>query len=187
MLKKINDFLAGWPMTLVGGLFLLASFILPRVGWPDGEKLAWVCVVICGIPLLYLSVWRVIHNRGIAKISSALLISIAMIAAILIGDLFAAGEVAFIMQIGALLEDMTTERAKKGLKNLIALAPETGRVIENGKESTVPVEQIRVGDTVRVLPGETIPVDGVILNGETSVDQSAMTGESLPVDRKSVV
>ena len=183
MFKRINDFLAGWPMTIVGGLFLLASFILPRVGYPAGEKLAWVCVIICGIPLLYLAVWRVIHNRGIAKISSALLISIAMIAAIGIGDLFAAGEVAFIMQIGALLEDMTTERAKKGLKNLIALAPETGRVIENGKESTVPVEQIRVGDTVRVLPGETIPVDGVIRTGETSVDQSVMTGESLPVDK----
>ena len=183
MFKRINVFLAGWPMTIVGGLFLLASFILPRAGYPAGEKLAWVCVVICGIPLLYLSIWRVIHNRGIAKISSALLICIAMIAAILIGDLFAAGEVAFIMQIGALLEDMTTERAKKGLKNLIALAPETGRVIENGKESTVPVEQIRVGNTVRVLPGETIPVDGVILTGETSVDQSVMTGESLPVDK----
>ena len=183
MFKKINDFLAGWPMTIVGGLFLLASFILPRAGYPAGEKLAWVCVVICGIPLLYLSIWRVIHNRGIAKISSALLICIAMIAAILIGDLFAAGEVAFIMEIGALLEDMTTERAKKGLRNLIALAPETGRGIENGKESTVPVEQIRVGNTVRVLPGETIPVDGVILTGETSVDQSVMTGESLPVDK----
>ena len=183
MLKKLVDFLSGWPMTLVGGAFLLASFILQRVGYPAGEKLAWVCVVICGIPLVYLSVRRIIHNKGIAKISSALLISIAMIAAILIGDLFAAGEVAFIMQIGALLEDMTTERAKKGLKSLIALAPRTGRVIQDGRERTVPVEQIRVADTVRVLPGETIPVDGVILTGETSVDQSAMTGESLPVDK----
>lgn len=183
MFRKINDFLAGWPMTIVGGLFLLASFILPRVGYPEGEKLAWVCVIICGFPLLYLSIWRIIHNRGIAKISSALLISLAMIAAILIGDLFAAGEVAFIMEIGALLEDMTTERAKKGLKNLIALAPETGRVIANGRESVVPVDQIRVGDTVRVLPGETLPVDGVIRIGETSVDQSVMTGESLPVDK----
>ncbi|MBQ3303794.1 MAG: cation-translocating P-type ATPase, partial [Clostridia bacterium] len=183
MLKKLVDFLSGWPMTLVGGAFLLASFILPRVGYPAGEKLAWVCVVICGIPLVYLSVRRIIHNKAIAKISSALLISIAMIAAILIGDLFAAGEVAFIMQIGALLEDMTTERAKKGLKNLIALAPRTGRVIQDGRERTVAVEQIRVADTVRVLPGETIPVDGVIRTGETSVDQSVMTGESLPVDK----
>ena len=182
MVKKLVDFLSGWPMTLVGGAFLLASFILPRVGSPAGEKLAWVCVLICGIPLLYLSVWRIIHNRGIAKISPALLISIAMIAAILTGDLFAAGEVAFIMQIGALLESMTTERAKNGLKNLIAIAPQTGRVMKDGHARNVPVEQIRVDDTVRVLPGETIPVDGVILSGETSVDQSVMTGESLPVD-----
>ncbi|MBQ8930088.1 MAG: cation-transporting P-type ATPase, partial [Oscillospiraceae bacterium] len=121
MVKKINDFLAGLPMTIVGGVFLLLSFVLPRVGAAWGEYLAWVCVVICGIPLLYLSVWRIIHNKGISKISSALLITIAMIAALLIGDLFAAGEVAFIMELGALLEDATTNRAKKGLTNLIAL------------------------------------------------------------------
>ncbi|MBQ5343789.1 MAG: cation-translocating P-type ATPase, partial [Acidaminococcaceae bacterium] len=183
MIKKINDFLAGWPMTLVGGVFLLASFILPRTGRPWGENLAWVCVVICGIPLLYLAVWRIIYNRGISKISSALLISMAMIAALCIGDLFAAGEVAFIMEIGALLEEMTTDRAKKGLKNLISLAPDTGRIIRDGKETIVPGSEIKKGDIVRILPGETIPVDGSILAGETSVDQSVMTGESLPVDK----
>lgn len=183
MIKKINDFLAGWIMTLVGGVFLLASFILPRIGVLWGEYLAWVCVVICGLPLLYLAVWRIIHNKGISKISSALLISMAMIAALAIGDLFAAGEVAFIMEIGALLEDMTTNRAKKGLKNLIDLAPETGRVMRDGKEEIVAVQEIRKNDIVRILPGETIPVDGTILIGETSVDQSVMTGESLPVDK----
>ena len=183
MFKKINDFLAGWPMTIVGGVFLLASFILPRVGVAWGEQLAWVCVVICGIPLLYLAIWRIIHNKGVAKISSALLISMAMIAAILIGDLFAAGEVAFIMEIGALLEDMTTARARRGLKKLIALSPETGRVIRDGKEIVVPASEIRMGDVLRILPGETIPADGVITVGETSVDQSVMTGESLPVDK----
>ena len=183
MVKRINDFLAGWTMTIVGGVFLLASFILPRIGQPWGEYFAWVCVVVCGIPLLYLAVWRIIHNRGIAKISSALLISMAMVAALCIGDLFAAGEVAFIMEIGALLEDMTTDRAKKGLKNLIALAPETGRVLRNGQEFTVPVSEIKEGDVLRILPGETVPVDGTVLRGETSVDQSVMTGESLPVDK----
>ena len=183
MIKRINDFLAGWAMTIVGGVFLIASFILPRTGYPQGEKLAWVCVVICGIPLLYLAIWRIIHNKGISKISSALLISMAMIAAILIGDLFAAGEVAFIMEIGALLEDMTTERAKKGLKKLISLAPEKARLIKNGAESSVAIEKVAIGDVIRVLPGETIPVDGKIVSGETSVDQSVMTGESLPVDK----
>ena len=75
MVKKTNDFLAGWPMTAVGGVFLLASFVLPRVGVAWGEQLAWVCVVICGIPLLYLAIRRIVQNKGISKISSALLIS----------------------------------------------------------------------------------------------------------------
>ena len=183
MVKRINDFLAGWTMTIVGGIFLLASFILPRAGQPWGEYLAWVCVVVCGLPLLYLAVWRIIHNRGIARISSALLISMGMIAALCVGDLFAAGEVAFIMEFGALLEDMTTDRARKGLKTLIALAPETGRVLRDGQEYTVPASEIAEGDVLRILPGETVPVDGTVLRGETSVDQSVMTGESLPVDK----
>ena len=100
-----------------------------------------------------------------------------------IGDLFAAGEVAFIMAIGAILEEATTNRAKKGLKELISLTPTQGRRLQNGKEEIVPAEDLRQGDILRILPGETIPVDGKIISGETSVDQSIMTGESLPVDK----
>ena len=107
----------------------------------------------------------------------------AMFAAIAIGDIFAAGEVAFIMALGALLEEATTERAKKGLKKLISLAPVKGRKIQANKEIMVPVESIQSGDYLRILPGETIPVDGRIINGETTVDQSIMTGESIPVDK----
>ena len=184
MLKKINDILAGMPMTLIGGVFLIFSFALPRIGVRLSVDPAWITVIISGIPLLYLAVWRIIYNPGISKISSALLIIIAMFAAIAIGDLFAAGEVVFIMAIGALLEDMTTNRAKKGLKNLISLAPVQGRKIEDGKERMIPVEKISRGNILRVLPGETIPVDGIIVEGETSLDQSIMTGESLPVDKK---
>lgn len=183
MLKKINDFLAGMPMTLIGAFFLIISFVLPRVGVNPPVDPAWITVVISGIPLLYLAVWRIIHNPGISKISSALLITIAMFAAIAIGDLFAAGEVVFIMAIGALLEDMTTNRAKKGLKNLLSLAPVQGRKLENGKERMISAEKICRDDILRVLPGEIFPVDGVVIEGETSVDQSVMTGESLPVDK----
>ena len=183
MLKKINDFLAGMPMTLVGGAFLILSFVLPKLGVRLLVDPAWVTVVISGIPLLYLALWRVVYNPGISKISSALLIVIAMFGAIGIGDLFAAGEVVFIMAFGALLEEMTTNRAKKGLKNLISLAPVQGRKLENGKELMIPAEKISRDDILRVLPGETIPVDGIIIEGETSVDQSIMTGESLPVDK----
>lgn len=183
MAKRINDFLAGLPMTIVGGIFLLMSFIFPRVGLALPVDPAWVTVVICGLPLLYLAIRRVLRNKGISKISSALLISVAMIAAIAIGDLFAAGEVAFIMEIGAILEDMTTDRAKKGLKKLIGLAPTQGRRITGSEEEMIAADQIKCDDILRVLPGEAIPVDAVIVSGETSVDQSIMTGESLPVDK----
>lgn len=183
MLKKINDFLSGVPATLVGGVFLMLSLILSVIGVTLPVDPAWVTVIISGIPLLYLAVWRIIHNPGISKISSALLITIAMIAAIAVYDLFAAGEVAFIMAIGAILEDMTTNRARKGLKKLIGLAPAQGRRITDGREELISAEEICKDDILRILPGETIPVDGIIVDGETSVDQSIMTGESLPVDK----
>ncbi len=95
----------------------------------------------------------------------------------------AAVEVAFIMAIGALLEEATTKRARKGLKNLISLTPAKGRRLKDGKEEMIPAEEIKQGDILRILPGETIPADGKIISGETSVDQSIMTGESLPVDK----
>lgn len=183
MLKKINDLLAGLPMTIIGGVFLLLSLAF---SWLEIELVidpAWITVFISGIPLLYLAIWRIIYNPGISKISSALLITIAMFAAIAIGDLFAAGEVAFIMAIGAILEEMTTNRAKKGLKQLVSLAPTQGRRLKDDKEEMIPAEKIQKGDILRILPGETIPVDGRIIKGETSVDQSIMTGESLPVDK----
>lgn len=192
MLKKLNDFLAGLPMTIVAGVFLLVDLVPHLIEEFGGTPVslaflpfdpAWVTISVSGIPLLYLAIWRLIYNPGISKISSAFLICIAMFAAIGIGDLFAAGEVAFIMAIGAILEDMTTERAKKGLKKLISLAPTQGRRVADGAEEMISADEIRLGDILRVLPGETIPVDGVIVSGETSVDQSIMTGESLPVDK----
>lgn len=183
MIKKINDLLAGIPMTAVGGVFLILSFVTRGGALELPVDPAWVTILISGIPLLYLALWRIIHNPGISKISSALLITIAMLAAIAVGDLFAAGEVAFIMAVGAILEEMTTNRAKKGLRNLINLAPVRGRRVNGGEEEMVPADRIRRGDLLRVLPGEMIPVDGIIAKGETSVDQSVMTGESLPVDK----
>ena len=87
------------------------------------------------------------------------------------------------MAIGALLEEATTNQAKKGLKKLISLAPAMGRRLRDGREELVSAEEIKKGDLLRILPGESIPVDGIIAGGETSVDQSIMTGESLPVDK----
>lgn len=184
MLKKISDFLGGTLMTAVGGVFLVISLVLMLTDTYFPVDPAWVSVIICGIPLAYLAFWRVIFLKGISKINSALLITIAMVAALAIGDIFAAGEVAFIMAVGAILEEKTTERAKKGLKKLISLAPTQGRRIRNGKEEMIPADEIRKGDILRILPGETVPVDGEIVQGTTSVDQAVITGESLPVDKE---
>lgn len=182
MLKKLAHTLMGIPLTIVGGLFLAASLVLMLTGKQVFLNPAWITVFICGLPLLYLAVTRLVFQKWV---SSALLISIAMIASISIGELFAAGEVAFIMAIGAILEDKTVERAKKGLKKLIHLAPQQGRrLLLHGEEETVGAEEIKIDDLLRVFPGETIPVDGEISSGSTSVDQSIITGESLPVDKQ---
>lgn len=110
-----------------------------------------------------------------------------MAASVCIGEVFAAGEIAFIMALGEYLEDRTVARARKGLESLIELAPRTGRriMVTDGKEETaeIPAESIEKGWILRVFPGEAIPVDGVVVRGSTSVDQSVMTGESLPVDK----
>lgn len=182
-MKKIIHVLESIPATIIGGIFLIASFVFPKVGMEILGNLAWVTILISGSPLVYAAVKKLIRNKGISKISSALLISVAMIAAVLIDDLFAAAEVAFIMAIGEILEELTTGRAKKGLKKLINLAPTQGRIIRDGKEIIIPAEEIKQGDVIRILPGEAIPVDGIIISGETSVDQSVMTGESIPVDK----
>jgi len=183
MIDKFCELLEGVKPTIISGVFLAASLILSLCGIDSPVDPAWVSLVISGIPLVRNAVWKILNLNGISKISSALLISIAMLAAIIIGDLFAAAEVAFIMAIGEILEDKTTERARKGLKNLISLAPTQGRRICGNTEEMIPAEEIRCGDILRILPGETIPVDGEITSGETSIDQSIMTGESLPVDK----
>ena len=182
VIDEITDFLFGLKMTIISGIFLLIAviFMIFGINTPVYLNPAWGAVIISGIPMLLLAMTRLIREKWI---SSALLIAIAMVASLLIGEIFAAGEVAWIMALGALLEDWTVERAKKGLKNLIDLTPQTGRVIVDGVEKVVPVDEIKLGDTLRILPGESVPVDGEIISGTSSIDQSIMTGESLPIDK----
>lgn len=141
---------------------------------------AWIAIALCGVPIVLEAVIGLVTAFDI---KADVLVSLALIASVVIGEDFAAGEVAFIMQLGGLLEDLTVARARAGIEKLVRLTPRTARVIADGAESVVPAEQVRVGDLLRVLPGETVPVDGVIRAGATSIDQAVMTGESLPVDK----
>ena len=141
---------------------------------------AWISIVLCGIPII---LEAIIGLATAFDIKADVLVSLALIASVVIGENFAAGEVAFIMQLGALLEDLTVAKARAGIEKLVHLTPRTARVVANGLETVIPAEQVKVGDLLRVLPGETIPVDGVIRTGTTSINEAVMTGESLPVDK----
>ena len=141
---------------------------------------AWVAILLCGVPIVLEAVIGLVTAFDI---KADVLVSLALIASVCIGEDFAAGEVAFIMQLGALLEDLTVARARAGMERLLKLRPQTARVLRQGREEIVPAEDVQVGDILRVLAGETVPVDGVILSGQTAINQAVMTGESMPVDK----
>ena len=143
--------------------------------------IAWVAIILCGLPIILEAVIGLVTSFDI---KADVLVSLALIASVCIGEDFAAGEVAFIMQLGALLEDLTVAKAREGIEKLVKLTPQTARVIyTDGSEAVVAAGEVKAGDLIRVLPGETVPVDGIIVSGQTSIDQSVMTGESLPVDK----
>ena len=147
---------------------------------PFPFDMAWIAIILCGLPIVLEAIIGLITSFDI---KADVLVSMALIASICIGEEFAAGEVAFIMQLGGLLEELTVAKARAGIEKLVHLTPSTARVLRGDKEETIPAEQVQIGDRIRVLPGESVPVDGVIVSGQTSINQAVMTGESLPVDK----
>ena len=170
-------------VTLVCAGLSAAALVLSLTGALRGVlpvDPAWLAIVLCGTPILVGAFRGVVFEHDI---KADLLVSLALIASAGMKEYFAAGEVALIMQIGSLLEDYTSGKATESIEKLIRISPRTARMVVDGAERTVPVEEVRRGDVLRVVPGETVPVDGTVLAGETSIDQSAMTGESLPADK----
>ena len=164
-------------LLVLSGIGVLCSLLKIQ---PFPFDMAWVAIVLCGLPIILEAVIGLVTAFDI---KADVLVSLALIASICIGEDFAAGEVAFIMQLGALLEELTVARARAGIEKLVHLTPQTARVLRDGRETVIPAEQVRIGDQIRVLPGEGVPVDGVIVSGQTSINQAVMTGESLPVDK----
>ena len=162
---------------VLSGLALLVSIFHL---FPLPFDAAWIAIILCGIPIILEAVIGLITAFDI---KADVLVSLALLASVFIGEDFAAGEVAFIMQLGGLLEELTVARARAGIEKLVHLTPRTARVVTGETEQILPAEAVKIGDMLRVLPGETIPVDGVILSGQTSINQAVMTGESLPVDK----
>ena len=164
-------------LLVISGLALVMS-IFDFTPFPFDA--AWIAIILCGVPIILEAIIGLVTAFDI---KADVLVSIALIASVVIGEDFAAGEVAFIMQLGGLLEDLTVAKARAGIERLVHLTPRTARRVLNSKEEMIPAQEVQVGDIIRVLPGETIPVDGVIQSGQTSINQAVMTGESLPVDK----
>ena len=165
----------------IGGVSLILSLLNSRFYFFSLPfDIAWIAIILCGIPIILEAVTGLVTRFDI---KADVLVSLALVASVLIREDFAAGEVAFIMQFGGLLEDLTVARARAGIETLVHLTPQTARVLFNETERIIPAEEVRVDDIIRVLPGETIPVDGIILSGQTAINQAVMTGESLPVDK----
>ena len=159
---------------VIGIAALLASF-LAEWAWP----IVFVPILICGVPIVWGAIVGVVKEHDI---TADVLVSVAIVASVLIGEYDAAAEIAIIMQIGGFLEEATVNHANASIMRLVGMRPATARVVREGHEATVPVEEVVLGDTVRVIPGEIVPVDGVVLSGTTSVNNSILTGESVPRD-----
>lgn len=148
---------------------------------PVPFDMAWIAIVLCGIPITIEALIGLFRDFDI---TADVLVALALWAAVYIGEIFAAGEVAFIMQLGGLLEDLTVARARAGIEKLVHLTPRTARhLLDDGTEKIIPAEDVRIGDRLLVKPGEAIAVDGRITKGQTAINQAVMTGESLPVDK----
>lgn len=162
---------------VLSGLAVLASLFDYQ---PLPFDIAWVAIILCGLPIIIEAIIGLVTEFDI---KADVLVSLALIAAVATGEIFAAAEVAFIMQIGALLEDITVAKARAGIEKLVNLTPQEARVLTASGAQFVKADEVQVGDILRVLPGETIPGDGEIIAGETSINQAVLTGESLPVDK----
>lgn len=168
---------------IISGVALATSLTFSWTGNADkitGFDPAWIAIVLCGVPIILGAIVGVVKDHDI---TADVLVALALIGSLILKEFFAAGEVAFIMQIGSILEDFTSDRAKKGISKLIKLSPKKANLFVDGQIKIIEADQVKLGDILQVRAGESIPVDGKIIEGSTSIDQSAMTGESIPVEK----
>jgi heavy metal translocating P-type ATPase len=168
---------------IISGVALATSLTFSWTGNADkiaGFDPAWIAIVLCGLPIVLGAIVGLVKDHDI---TADVLVALALIGSLILKEFFAAGEVAFIMQIGSILEDFTSDRAKKGISKLIKLSPKKANLFVDGQIKIIEADQVKLGDILQVRAGESIPVDGKIIEGSTSIDQSAMTGESIPVEK----
>lgn len=165
-----------WELLLI--IIGVASLVLSLLS-EQLEALVWLAILFCGTPIIIGAIIGLLEDHDI---TADVLVAIAIVASYLIGQPEAAAEIAIIMQIGSFLEEATVSRAQSGIRELIGMRPKTVRTVIGDGELMVDAKKVGIGDTVRIVPGETVPVDGTVVRGSTSMDTSAITGEPVPMD-----
>ncbi len=175
-----HDHRSLYALTTILGVLLAADLIFGWMGWETfGVSLAMVAALVGAARIVYGAIEALAHGRIGADIALAQ----ACLAALVIGEPFVAAEVVFIALVGEVLEAVTFARTQKEIHRLLEHAPKLARVRRDGEEIEIPAGQVVVGDLVIVAEGEKIPVDGPVVVGRSSVDQSALTGEAIPIDK----
>lgn len=171
-------------LALFGGGLVLVTFFLSLLGLPENFSGVFYTIgmMITLAPILRSGVNTLLINR---EFNINLLMSIAAVGAILIGEFLEGATVIFLFAIGEALEGYTADRARDSIRSLMSLKPSQAIRLSNGQEQQVDVQQLQVGDQILVKPGECIPMDGVILTGNSSINQAPITGESIPVAKTS--
>ena len=184
--ESAQEFNRRLTLLLVGVFAIILSVVIfgEGLGFFDflNERVPFVlglALVIAGGYPIFLNVIRAAQRR---QILSHTLMTLGVIAALAVGQWVTAALVVVFMRIGDFVENFTTESARRALKELTALAPQSARVERAGVEMEIPVHEVRLGEVVIVRPGERIPVDGEVIAGQATIDQSAITGESMPVE-----
>ena len=165
-----------WAVPALSGTLIAASWLAGQVAPVAADPLMIAAAVVAGIPVLR-GAYRSLRAR---TIGIDLLVSIAMIGALVIGEYWEAAAVTFLFAIGHALEDATLARTRLALAGLIESAPTTATVLRHGEQVEVPAHQVGVGEVVVIKHGETVPVDGTIANGHAAIDEASITGESMP-------
>lgn len=175
------------PLFIVGGLTVAVVLLAVAgewLGWLEVLNrivpwFVWVAAIgFAGFPVLR----EVVRATRQGRIIAHTLMTLGVVAAAAVGEWATALIVVFFMRVGDYIERLTVGRARLAVRSLMSLSPQTARVERSDGEEVIPAGHVRPGDIVRILPGEAIPVDGIVLEGQATIDQAAITGESMPVE-----
>jgi len=166
--------------TALAALLWIVGFMIERAGGPRvASAIPFLAAMVAAGHPVARSSWFALRAR---RADMNLLMTVAAVGAIAIGQWDEGSSVLILFSIGLTLQTLTLDRTRNAIKALIALAPAEATVLRDGRDVVVPVARIEVGELVLVRPGDRVPVDGIVLRGQSALDQSTITGESVPVD-----